>query len=97
MAPAPASYVHNRPEDTVRYGVVEEHMEAFFRHLGKQGASLPAFVYAEFERYLRSGRLEHGFVRMRCTGYHLEHLVASRCKSRGYAEFRNMLSIGVLS
>ena len=39
------------------YGVVEEHLESFYRALGEQGASLPAFVHAEFERYLRCGRL----------------------------------------
>ena len=42
------------------YGVVEEHLESFYQALGEQGASLPAFVHAEFEPYLRCGRLEHG-------------------------------------
>jgi len=44
-------YVRHRPEDTVLYAVVEEHAEAFFARLGEQGASLPAFVHEEFERY----------------------------------------------
>ena len=60
-SPAPfAHYVRHRPEDTVLYGVVEEHLESFYQALGEQGISLPAFVHAEFERYLRCGRLEHG-------------------------------------
>ena len=42
------------------YGVVEEHLESFYQALGEQGISLPAFVHAEFECYLRCGRLEHG-------------------------------------
>ena len=59
--PALAHYIRHRPEDTVLYGVVEEHLESFYRAaLGEQGASLPAFVHAEFERYLRCGRLAHG-------------------------------------
>ena len=50
----------HRPEDTVLYGVVAEHLESFYQALGEQGTSLPAFVHAEFGRYLRCGRLEHG-------------------------------------
>ena len=66
------------------YSVVEQHMEAFHRTLGEQGAALPAYVYAEFERYLRCGRLEHGFVRMKCSSCRHEHLVAFSCKCRGF-------------
>ena len=66
------------------YGVVEEHLESFYQALGEQGISLPAFVHAEFERYLRCGRLEHGFVRVKCTSCRHEHLVAFRCKCRGF-------------
>ena len=59
--PAPgARYVRHRPEDSVLYGVVEEHLESFYQALGEQGTSLSAFVRVEFERYLRCGRLEHG-------------------------------------
>ena len=66
------------------YGVVEGHLESFYRALAEQGASLPAFVHAEFERYLRCGRLEHGFVCVKCTGCRHEHLVAFSCKCRGF-------------
>ena len=58
------------------FNVMEEHAEAFFARLGEEGASLPAFVHAEFERYLCCGRLEEGFVRVVCTGCRHEHLVA---------------------
>jgi ribosomal protein S27E len=68
----------------VLYGVVEEHLESFYRALAEQGTTLPAFVHAEFERYLRCGRLEHGFVRVKCTGCRHEHLVAFSCKCRGF-------------
>ena len=42
-------------------------------------ASLLAFVHAEFERYLRCGRLEESFIRLVCTGRRHEHLVAFSC------------------
>jgi len=53
--------MRHRPEDTVLYGVVEEYAEAFFAQMSEQGASLPAFVHREFERYLLCGRLEEGY------------------------------------
>ena len=56
----------HRPEDTVLYNVVEEHAEAFFARLGAEGASLPAFVHEEFERYLRCGRPEEGLPSALC-------------------------------
>jgi len=74
----------HRPEDTVPYAVVEEHAEAFFAQMGEQGASLPVFVHREFERYLRCGRLEEGFVRVVCTRCRHEHLLAFSCKCRGF-------------
>jgi len=51
----------------VLYNVVDEHAEAFFARLGEEGAPVPAFVHREFERYLRCGRQEEGFVRVVCT------------------------------
>jgi ribosomal protein S27E len=41
-------------------------------------------VRREFEDYLKCGRLEHGFLRVRCTGCHSEKLVAFSCKRRGF-------------
>ncbi|MDP6472606.1 MAG: transposase zinc-binding domain-containing protein, partial [Pseudomonadales bacterium] len=38
----------------------------------------------EFRDYLRCGRLEHGFVRVKCTGCRNELLVAFSCKRRGF-------------
>lgn len=38
----------------------------------------------EFEGYLECGRLEHGFLRVRCDTCHAEHLVAFSCKRRGF-------------
>ena len=38
----------------------------------------------EFEDYLQCGRLEHGFLRLRCDTFHAEPLVAFSCKRRGF-------------
>ena len=81
---APSAYVRHRPENTALYNLVEEYAEAFFARMGEEGASLPAFVLDEFERYLRCGRLEEGFLRVVCTGCRHEHLVAFSCKCRGF-------------
>jgi ribosomal protein S27E len=49
-----------------------------------QERPLPDYVQREFEDYLRCGRLEHGFLRVRCDTCHVEHLVAFSCKRRGF-------------
>jgi transposase-like zinc-binding protein/putative transposase len=49
-----------------------------------EGAGLPRFVEAEFERYLACGILAHGFTRVRCVGCGDELLVAFSCKRRGF-------------
>jgi ribosomal protein S27E len=45
---------------------------------------LPDYVQREFEAYLKCGRLEHGFMRVRCENCHVERLVAFSCKRRGF-------------
>jgi hypothetical protein len=69
-------YVRHRPERTLLYQLVEEYYPAFKAHLAGQGADLPGYVQQEFEDYLKCGRLEHGFLRVRCDSCHAEHLVA---------------------
>jgi ribosomal protein S27E len=41
-------------------------------------------VQEEFAAYLKCGRLEHGFLRVRCEDCHAEKLVAFSCKRRGF-------------
>jgi hypothetical protein len=45
---------------------------------------LPRYVQEEFEAYLKCGRLEEGFLRVRCEQCHAEKLVAFSCKGRGF-------------
>jgi hypothetical protein len=77
-------YERHRPERTLLYQLVEEYYPAFKAQLAAQGTELPAYVEREFEAYLECGRLEHGFLRVRCDSCHAEHLVAFSCKGRGF-------------
>jgi ribosomal protein S27E len=81
---APHPYVRHRPELTLLYQVVEYHLPEFREHLRQHDKYLPRFVIQEFEDYLHCGRLEQGFVRVKCTGCRHELLVAFSCKRRGF-------------
>ncbi|MBS0399730.1 MAG: transposase zinc-binding domain-containing protein [Proteobacteria bacterium] len=48
------------------------------------GRSLPDYIEGEFDAYLKCGRLEEGFLRVRCEHCHAEKLVAFSCKKRGF-------------
>jgi ribosomal protein S27E len=76
-------YQRHRPEQTLLYRIVDEYYPAFTTCLMEQGRELPGYVQREFEDYLKCGRLEHGFLRVRCESCHAEHLVAFSCKRRG--------------
>ena len=77
-------YERHRPERTLLYQLVEEHYPALKVHLAAQGSTLPGYVEREFDEYLKCGRLEHGFLRVRCETCHAEHLAAFSCKRRGF-------------
>jgi hypothetical protein len=77
-------YVRHRPERTLLYQLVEEYYPAFKAYLAAQDNALPVYVEQEFEDFLKCGRLEHGFLRVRCDTCHVEHLVAFSCKRRGF-------------
>ena len=77
-------YVRHRPETTLLYQVVQEYWPEFQAELASHGRYLPAYVTKEFDEYLKCGRLEHGFLRVRCESCHDEKLVAFSCKNRGF-------------
>ena len=77
-------YRRHRPEDTLLYQIVAEHYPIFAELMRAQGRPLPGFVQREFEDYLKCGRLEYGFLRVRCSTCHAEKLVAFSCKRRGF-------------
>ena len=88
--PAPAlpgdapRYERHRPEQTPLYALVEEHFPRFLQRLEAEGVSLPDFVIEEFKAYLKCGRLEYGFLRVKCDACRNETLVAFSCKRRGF-------------
>ena len=77
-------YERHRPETTFLYPLVERYYPAFVEQMATQGMHLPDYVQREFEDYLKCGRLEHGFLRVRCKSCHAEHRVAFSCKRRGF-------------
>src|SRR5690606_1778246 len=77
-------YERHRPEQTLLYQLVETHYPEFCAQLDAQGRRLPAYVRQEFEDFFRCGRLEHGFLRVRCEDCKHERLVAFSCKRRGF-------------
>ena len=79
-----AVYVRHRPATTLLYQIVQEYWPEFQAELATQGKYLPAYIAQEFEAYLQCGRLEHGFLRVRCETCHDEKLVAFSCKRRGF-------------
>ncbi len=72
-------YARHRPERTRLYALVQEYYPAFKAHLAAEGRTLPRYVEQEFEDYVKCGRLEEGFLRVRCETCHAEHLVAFSC------------------
>ena len=80
----PPGYVRHRPESTLLYQLVEQHYPAFRELRAEAGRPLPDYVQEEFDAYLKCGRLEEGFLRVRCEHCHAEKLVAFSCKKRGF-------------
>ena len=80
----PRGYSRHRPERTLLYQLVEQHYPAFRELRAVADRPLPDFVQQEFEAYLKCGRLEEGFLRVRCEQCHAEKLVAFSCKKRGF-------------
>jgi ribosomal protein S27E len=83
-APGGLQYARHRPEETLLYQIIDDNYADCLARFEAEGRSLPRFVRREFEDYLKCGRLEHGFLRVRCSGCHVEKLVAFSCKRRGF-------------
>ncbi|MEJ2533537.1 MAG: SDR family NAD(P)-dependent oxidoreductase [Halioglobus sp.] len=61
------------------YQFVEAHYPSLVGHLAQQDKSLLDHVHREFKAYLKCGRLEHGFLWVRCDKCHFERPVALNC------------------
>ena len=75
----PSGYARHRPEETLLYQLVERYYPELVTARESAGRTLPKYVQEEFEAFLKCGRLEHGFLRVRC-----EKLVALSCERRGF-------------
>ncbi|MDP9014220.1 MAG: transposase zinc-binding domain-containing protein, partial [Pseudomonadota bacterium] len=81
----PPGYSRHRPERTLLYQLVEQHYPAFRELRAAADRPLPGFVQQEeFDAYLKCGRLDEGFLRVRCEQCHAEKLLAFSCKKRGF-------------
>ncbi len=80
----PVPYQRHRPEQMLLYRLIEHYYPEFQSQLDESGGYLPGYVKKEFTDYLECGRLEHGFLRVRCESCPHERLVAFSCKHRGF-------------
>ena len=79
-------YEQRRPEKTVLYRIVQQHLESFLEHAHQSsGQRLPKYVENEFRRYLECGLHAHGFARAVCETCGDELLLPFSCSSVGSA------------
>jgi ribosomal protein S27E len=83
-APPRPRHERHRPEQTLLYRIIDRHYPEFLACMAEQGKPLPLHIKKEFDEFLKCGRLEHGFLRVRCETCHEERLVAFSCKRRGF-------------
>ncbi len=76
-------YKRHQPELTLLYQIIETYYPEFLTYMESQGKILPTHIKKEFDAYLKCGRLEYDFLRVRCEECHHERLVAFSCKKRG--------------
>ena len=79
-------YRRRRPERTVLYRLVQQHLETWLartRENDPDGFPVTASIERELRGYLTCGILAHGFARARCAGCGHDFLVAFSCKGRG--------------
>jgi hypothetical protein len=71
-------YERRRPENSVYYRIVQEHIQTVFSQAEENGSGYPTHVKREFERFMSCGVLAAGFARIHCAqpGCTSERLVA---------------------
>ncbi len=72
-----------RPNWPARTNTYRHTLDRTSRCREAQGCAGTA-ITKEFDAYLKCGRLEHGFFRVRCEACHDERLVGFSCKKRGF-------------
>jgi hypothetical protein len=80
---SPVIYQRRRPEETVLYKAVSEHLPTFLSVAAQAEREVPSFVRREMEAFLDCGIIERGCLRSRCRHCGYDRLVAFSCKGRG--------------
>ena len=79
---SPRSYVQRRPERTVLYQLVREHLETFLqegRQRSAHGDGYPRYVEQTFRSYLQCRIMAHGCAKLHCAGYAVQWLATPSC------------------
>ena len=79
-----ATYERHTPETTLLYKVIAREWPGIKRDYAARDVSIASYVSSEFDKYLRCGILQYGFLRLRCMGCMEERVVGFSCKSRGF-------------
>lgn len=76
------TYERHKPENTLLYRIVAEHLETFLAEAReKHERGLPDYVEKELREYLKCGILANGFLRARCRSCGKSMLVAHATRS----------------
>ena len=78
------AYQPRRPDQSLLYQVVAEHLETFLARQAARGRPVPRFVEQEFRSFLECGVLAHGFLRVHCDTCGVDRLEPFSCKGRGF-------------
>ena len=81
---AAGQYARHRPEQGLFYRVLETYWPIFLREQARVGRTLPIFIRDEFDKFLKCGIAEHGFIRTYCFSCRYSGIVAFSCKKRGF-------------
>ena len=79
-----AIYQRHTPETTVLYQTIARVWPSLRAEYAASDAPFAEHVETEFERYLRCGILQYGFVRLKCDSCSRTKLVGFSCKKRGF-------------
>ena len=79
-----AKYSRRHPEQGLLYRTVKTNWPLFLQEQEKVGRNIPIFIKDEFNKYLRCGIAEFGFVRTYCYQCRESGIIAFSCKKRGF-------------
>ena len=79
-----AIYERHTPETSVLYQTIARVWPALSMEYAASDVPFADHVETEFERYLKCGILQYGFMRLQCTSCEKTRVVAFSCKRRGF-------------